>query len=143
MIPALGQEWTEGDIRLACEHWWNRPDLWERYKTRKHLMKKPFVSDGPSCCSRFIPLPDGRVLDLYPAAAEHDLGYYLGGSDEERYTDDTILARNIVVRCKGPEDLADAMFLAVRHFGNTPFPTWFTWGFGMIAHKHNFGFGEG
>lgn len=141
MIPDLGAAWTEGDIRIACEDW-DRPDLWQRYKDRHHLMKTPFVSDGPSCCSRFIPLPDGRVIDLYPAAAEHDLGYYLGGTEEERYIDDTILARNIVVRCKGPTGLATAMFMAVRAFGDTPFPTWYTWGFGL-EHKHKFGFGEG
>jgi hypothetical protein len=92
MIPPINTPWTEHDIYRACDYW-NRPDLWQTYLERKDLMRKPFVSDGPS--GGFPRYWKGH--DLYKTvAAPHDLAYWLGGSPEQKYIADCYLAINAV-----------------------------------------------
>jgi hypothetical protein len=127
MIPEVGQVWQEYDIRVACESW-ERSDLWKKYLAHKNELI-PFVSDGPSCFPRYV-VCNGRTIDLYPAAAEHDLEYYIGGTEEERFVTDARLAINVVTRCGASCELAMTMFNGVRIGGSDLLNTTWRWGFG-------------
>ena len=128
MIPDVGKIWTDDDIRRAACEEWGRLDLWKRYLGARQN-RKPFISDGPSCCPRYI-ICGGKTIDLYPAAAEHDLAYYIGGSENDRFREDLRLAENVVFRCGGTPEIAMTMLNAVRLGGTDKLPTSWRWGFG-------------
>lgn len=129
-LPAINQAWSRTDIEGACKAW-RRPDLWAKYNTTQHAI--PFSSDGPSCFPRFISEP-GENIDLYPAAAEHDMEYYLGekGDEKGRMLADLRLAMNVIGRCHGSSELAMIIFQGVRIGGKENLPTPWKWGFGRI-----------
>jgi hypothetical protein len=124
-LPSIGVSWSDKDVLDHCTIW-GRPDLWKKYLDNP--TRRPFISDGPSCCPRYI-----GIVDLYPAAAEHDLDYFLGeeGNERGRFFADIRLAKNVVDRCGGSPDLAMMMLNMVRVGGREDIPTSYRWGFGQ------------
>lgn len=87
---------------------------------------RDFSSDG---CSLF---PDGDLLhrNLWcDCCFIHDIAYWRGGSEEERFHADKKLRQCVFERTKN-KPLANMMFRGVRAGGHPAFPTWYRWGYG-------------
>jgi hypothetical protein len=87
---------------------------------------RDFSSDG---CSLF---PDGTIRDRgqwCDCCLQHDIGYWRGGTEEERNKADLDL-RECVRERTGDAVLADTMYLGVRAGGHPAFPTWYRWAYG-------------
>ncbi|MEX0329829.1 MAG: hypothetical protein AB3N64_00265 [Puniceicoccaceae bacterium] len=85
-----------------------------------------FRSDG---CSLF---PDRSLIleeDWCDCCFEHDIAYWMGGTEEERLAADIAL-RECVLEKTGNADLADLMYEGVRLGGSPYFYNWYRWGYG-------------
>jgi hypothetical protein len=85
-----------------------------------------FTSDG---CSLF---PDRSLIsedDWCDCCLEHDIAYWMGGTEEERLAADIAL-RECVFEKTGNSELAELMFDGVRVGGSPYFYNWYRWGYG-------------
>lgn len=120
-LPEIGEPVTVGQLKQICiERGWY-------YHLAKIESKNPqgvFRSDG---CSFW---PDSwRGKDLYEACFKHDILYWMGGTQRERYSADELLMID-VMSVTNDFILAKAMFHGVRAGGipGTSFP--WRWGYG-------------
>ena len=60
---------------------------------------------------------------------EHDIAYWMGGTEEERLAADIAL-RECVLQKTGNAELAELMFQGVRAGGSPYFYNWYRWGYG-------------
>jgi len=87
---------------------------------------RPFTTDG---CSLF---PDGALTgsaDWCACCVAHDLAYWRGGTEAERFVADKEL-RSCVLAATGDVALANNMLAGVRIGGTPHLPTSFRWGYG-------------
>lgn len=87
---------------------------------------RDFNSDG---CSLF---PDRSLIsqeDWCECCFEHDIAYWMGGTEEERLAADLAL-RACILEKTGNEELADLMYAGVRLGGSPYFYNWYRWGYG-------------
>lgn len=92
---------------------------------------KDFSSDG---CSLF---PDRSVInedDWCACCFEHDIAYWMGGTEEERLAADVAL-RECILEKTGNEELADMMYTGVRVGGSPYFYNWYRWGYGWSYER--------
>ena len=85
-----------------------------------------FRSDG---CSLF---PDRSLIDeedWCDCCFEHDIAYWMGGTEEERLVADIAL-RECVLEKTGNAELAELMYEGVRIGGSPYFYNWYRWGYG-------------
>lgn len=93
---------------------------------RKDAGLADFRSDG---CSLF---PDRSLIleeDWCDCCFEHDIAYWMGGTEEERLAADIAL-RECVLEKTGNAELADLMYEGVRLGGSPYFYNWYRWGYG-------------
>ena len=87
---------------------------------------RDFKSDG---CSLF---PDRSLIsqeDWCECCFEHDIAYWMGGTEEERLAADLAL-RECILEKTGNQELAELMYAGVRFGGSPYFYNWYRWGYG-------------
>ena len=123
-LPKIGECCTPDDIIQVCKYFGWR-DLAARIEREKaHL--DDFVSDG---CSMW---PDEwKGKDFHKCCVIHDMEYWVGGSEEERFIADCRLAI-CVCRIAGVE-MARVMLTGVEIGGGSHWHKSYSWGFGHVA----------
>ena len=123
-LPKVGERCTHEDIIKVCKFFGWR-DLAERIEREKdHL--DDFVSDG---CSMW---PDEfRGKDYHKCCVAHDIEYWVGGTEDERFRADCRLA--ICVSRVAGHEMATIMLAGVRAGGGSHWHKSYSWGFGHVA----------
>lgn len=119
-LPKKGEKLTLGEVKRLCELF-GLNDLWARIEANPP--PKPFVTDG---CSMW---PDRWFKgSIFAFCVEHDLKYWVGGTDYDRLEADATL----MLQVAKAEDVnvATAMFGGVRVGGSPKTPLPWKWGFG-------------
>lgn len=90
----------------------------------------PFTTDG---CSMF---PDALPIlekDWKECCFDHDVAYWLGGTEEQRKSADLELSQCVATKAGKP--LGFIMYAGVRAGGQYWLPTEFRWGYGWEEHR--------
>ena len=125
-LPKVGERCTPQDILKVCTFFGYR-DLARRIEEHLDVLDN-FVSDG---CSMW---PDERRgKDYRRCCIVHDMEYWVGGSQDDKFRADCRLA--ICVSRHAGYKVAEAMFMGVRAGGTIGdfFRTGWRWGYGRQA----------
>ena len=134
-LPAIGETVTPSRGRDLCLHF-GYTELADRIDHDPGAFKA-FVFDGASMIPDRFVSQVAKIPHLTEIALRHDLKYAYGepGNKEERERADAAFKKEVLEDGAAPF-VAEAMYQAVRLFGDPPppFRTSFSWGFARVNH---------